>query len=74
MPRDLEKNLVQIQVPPALREKLEGLAKMDRRSLVSECLRLIEEGMKRREIMLRLIDRDERKRRPPTSRSKEAAV
>lgn len=56
MPRDENKKLVQIQVSLALRKKLESLAIEDRRSLVGECLWLIEQGIKRRSRMESIED------------------
>ncbi|MBE3119267.1 MAG: hypothetical protein IMZ50_11010 [Candidatus Atribacteria bacterium] len=48
---DESKDLLQIQVDPEFKEKLQKLADLDQRSLVKECLWLIEQGLKRRAAM-----------------------
>lgn len=69
MPWDKSKNLVQIQVSMDFRAELEELAKIDRRSLASECLWLIEQGIERR---LGMIERADKEDETKTKGKKEA--
>lgn len=69
MPWDEKKKLLQLQVEPEFLQELKRTAKENHRSLASECIWLIEQGIARRERMEELLARSEQSDQPYSAES-----